>query len=63
MTRSERGNRRKGKGRRMRGITTEELESHLEESAGKKLPKKKHQSNEGKKYVKDRRKQRNLRAG
>lgn len=47
----------------MRGITTEELESHLEESAGKKLPKKKHQSNEGKKYVKDRRKQRNLRAG
>lgn len=30
--------RREGAGRRMPGITTAELESHLEESAGRKLP-------------------------
>lgn len=31
--------RREGKKRRMKGITTKELESHLHESKGKKLPK------------------------
>ena len=30
--------RREGKGRRMSGITTKELEGHLHESKGKKLP-------------------------
>lgn len=29
---------RRGKTRRMKGITVRELETHLEESAGKKLP-------------------------
>ena len=33
--------RRAGKPRRMEGITTQELEEHLHESKGKKLPKKK----------------------
>ena len=37
---SELKRRRQGKPRRMRGITTKELESHLMESKGKKLPKK-----------------------
>jgi len=37
---AELARRRAGKARRMEGITTKELESHLEESAGKKLPKK-----------------------
>lgn len=36
---SELARRRAGKKGRMPGITTEELVSHLEESAGKKLPK------------------------
>ncbi|MDD5501974.1 MAG: hypothetical protein PHH26_00735 [Candidatus Thermoplasmatota archaeon] len=35
---SELARRRAGKGRRMKGITTAELEGHLEESGGKKLP-------------------------
>lgn len=38
---AELSRRRKGKARRMTGITTRELESHLRESKGKKLPKKK----------------------
>jgi len=33
--------RREGKGSLMAGITTKELESHLRESKGKKLPKRK----------------------
>ena len=36
---AELARRRAGKARRMRGITTKELISHLEESRGKKLPK------------------------
>lgn len=36
---AELARRRVGKKRRMKGITTAELEGHLEESAGKKLPK------------------------
>lgn len=36
---SELARRRKGKKRRMKGITTEELRSHLKESKGKQLPK------------------------
>lgn len=36
---SELARRRKGKKGRMAGITTAELESHLRESTGKKLPK------------------------
>jgi hypothetical protein len=35
---AELGRRRSGKESRMPGITTKELESHLHESAGKKLP-------------------------
>jgi hypothetical protein len=35
---AELGRRRKGKKRRMKGITTKELEQHLEESGGKDLP-------------------------
>ena len=35
---AELARRRKGKKSRMSGITTEELESHLHESKGKKLP-------------------------
>jgi len=35
---SELARRRAGETPRMKGITTEELESHLEESGGKKLP-------------------------
>ena len=38
---AELARRRAGKKRRMKGITTAELEGHLEESKGKKLPKKK----------------------
>ncbi len=38
---SELARRRTGKTSRMKGITTEELVSHLEESKGKKLPKNK----------------------
>ncbi|MDP2934501.1 MAG: hypothetical protein Q8N59_01905 [bacterium] len=41
---AELARRRKGLKGRMAGITTEELESHLEESKGKKLPKKKRYS-------------------
>lgn len=37
---AELARRRAGKQRRMSGITTAELESHLRESKGKKLPKK-----------------------
>lgn len=37
---AELARRRAGKKPRMKGITVEELERHLEESAGKKLPKK-----------------------
>lgn len=37
---SELARRRAGKQRRMKGITTAELERHLRESKGKKLPKK-----------------------
>lgn len=37
---SEYGRRKAGKKGRMSGITTEELKSHLEESGGKRLPKK-----------------------
>ena len=36
---SELARRRAGKARRMKGITTAELRSHLKESRGKKLPK------------------------
>lgn len=36
---AELARRRTGKKSRMKGITTEELESHLHESKGKKLPK------------------------
>lgn len=74
---SELARRRAGKDRRMRGITTEELESHLEESKGKNLPKRKSKkggyiavgkkgrefANEITAYVKERRKQKNRRAG
>ena len=60
---AELGRRRAGKARKMRGITTKELESHLEESKGKKLPKKKKRADEGKAYLKERRKTRNRRAG
>jgi len=35
---AELNRRREGKQRRMAGITTAELESHLQESGGKKLP-------------------------
>lgn len=35
---TELARRRAGKQRRMKGITTKELESHLKESGGKKLP-------------------------
>ncbi len=38
---AELARRRAGKKRRMKGITTAELERHLKESKGKKLPKKK----------------------
>lgn len=38
---AELARRRAGKARRMKGITTAELERHLKESAGKKLPAKK----------------------
>jgi hypothetical protein len=38
---AELARRRAGKARRMKGITTKELEEHLHESKGKKLPKKK----------------------
>ena len=37
---AEYARRKVGKSPRMKGITTEELKSHLEESAGKNLPKK-----------------------
>ena len=36
---SELARRKKGKKRKMKGITTKELRSHLKESAGKDLPK------------------------
>lgn len=36
---AELARRQSGKSSRMEGITTEELRSHLKESAGKKLPK------------------------
>lgn len=48
--------RRSSKTRRMRGITTKELVSHLEESGGKNLPAKAG-------TIKARKKQRNRRAG
>ena len=38
---AELARRRAGKARRMKGITTAELERHLRESKGKELPKKK----------------------
>ena len=38
---AELARRRAGKQRQMKGITTGELESHLQESGGKKFPKKK----------------------
>ena len=38
---SELARRKAGKQRRMKSITTKELRSHLKESKGKKLPKKK----------------------
>jgi len=38
---AELARRRAGKERRMKGITTAELEEHLRESKGKKLPKRK----------------------
>lgn len=38
---AELARRRAGKASRMKGITTTELEEHLRESKGKKLPKKK----------------------
>lgn len=38
---AELARRRSGKGRRMSSITTQELEQHLHESKGKKLPKRK----------------------
>lgn len=50
---AELARRRAGKARRMRGITTKELESHLRESKGKNLPG----------TLKARKKQRNKRAG
>lgn len=53
---AELARRRAGKARRMRGITTKELESHLEESKGKKLPAKAG-------TLKARKQQRNRRAG
>ena len=54
---AELARRRAGKAKRMSGITTEELESHLEESGGKKLPAR------AKGTVAARRRQRNKRAG
>lgn len=54
----------KGASKQMaRGMTVEELESHSKEAKGKKLPKRNHPKNEGKAYVKERRKLRNRRAG
>lgn len=53
---AELGRRRAGKARKMRGITTKELESHLKESKGKKLP-----ALAG--TIKARKRQRNQRAG
>ena len=44
---SELSRRKRGKKRRMKGITTAELRSHLKESKGKKLPAR---SSGGKKY-------------
>lgn len=38
---AELSRRRQGKSPRMKGITTRELEGHLHESGGKKLPKRK----------------------
>jgi len=54
---AELARRRAGKARRMRGITTKELESHLKESGGKKLPA------VAKGTIAERRRQRNRRAG
>lgn len=59
---AELGRRRAGKARRMRGITTKELESHLKESKGKNLPKRKTDRYD-RADLKTRRKQRNKRAG
>jgi len=53
----------KGASKQMaRGMTMEELESHSKEAKGKKLPRKKRQS-EVKAYVKERQEQRNRRIG
>lgn len=49
--------RRAGKARKMRGVTTEELESHLRESKDKNLPAR------AKGTIAERRRQRNRRAG
>lgn len=57
---AELGRRKAGKARRMRGITTKELESHLKESKGKNLPKRKRTDRAD---LKARKKQRNRRAG
>ena len=43
---AELARRRAGKTRRMASITTKELESHLKESAGKKLPARKKKAKE-----------------
>ena len=61
---AELGRRRTGKARKMRGITTEELESHLKESKGRKLPKRKGKSDRyDRADLKARQKQRQRRAG
>ena len=54
---AELARRRAGKARRMRGISTKDLESHLRESKGKDLP------SRAKGTIAARRKQRNQRAG
>jgi len=59
---AELGRRRAGKGRKMRGITTKELESHLKEAKGRKLPKRKSDRYD-RADLKARRKQRQRRAG
>ena len=53
---AEYARRKAGEESKMKGITTAELKSHLEESGGKKLPKrvKHHSANDGK-FIDDRR--------
>ena len=64
---AELNRRRKGKARKMRGMTTKDLESHLEESKGKNLPKRKGKKKsvlaEGRSDIKARQQQRQRRAG